>query len=202
MYVDIDRDALTDESAPTRGASDARQTLCAALEPFQVRGARMTLAHAFILSAAVRGSTLHDAIAREADEDNPHATFALPRSILDLVLVALQVRRQLSHADVVIDVTGPKRHAGGPLKSQKLLANARSELPGAPMTVRQLSNKGSEAKSSPTTPSNGSSATHSASKAVVPHPSVGPLTESAEEIQRPSISSTRTSTQKAEERRR
>jgi hypothetical protein len=43
-----------------------------------------------------------------------------------------------------------------------------------PMTVRQLSKEGNEAKSSPTTPSNGSSATHSASKAVVPHPSVGP----------------------------
>ena len=66
----------------------------------------------------------------------------------------------------------------------------------------QPASDGRDASSSPTTPSNGSSACHNASKASDPHPRLGPSGVSADAIQRPFTSSSRTSTQNAEHWRR
>jgi hypothetical protein len=95
--------------------------------------------HMLLISAANRAFGLHDAVVREADHDNPHAALALLRSMLDLVLVLLQVRRQPDYAAVVMDVTSEDRRARGPLSSQKLLANARLELPGMKQVWDELS---------------------------------------------------------------
>ena len=129
LDLKFDRGALKSEQAAHAAATRARDAMFEALRPFGAEGTRLTKEHMFLLSASNRAFALHEAVVREADHDNPHAAFTLLRAMLDLVLVLLEVRRNPGYASVVMDVTGPNRTARGPLKSQKLLARARQELP-------------------------------------------------------------------------
>ena len=82
----------------------------------------------FVGAAGARGLGLSLALAREG-RLNRHAAWPLLRSLVDTVMVALEVRRNPAYANVVIHrpqewQPGEARH-----RSQKLIANARSEAP-------------------------------------------------------------------------
>ena len=86
--------------------------------------------------------------------------------------------------------------------ASSLPGHARILEPAFDGCPNQPASAGSEASRSPTTPSKGSRACHNAAKESVPHPRVGPSGESAEAIQRPFTSRSRTSTQNASHWRR
>ena len=130
LRLTVDKGAMSSEQSAHDAADTARRALFESVMLFAERGTRLTMDHALLISATNRAFGLHDAIVREADNDNPHAALTLLRSLLDLVLVVLQVRRQPDYAAVVMDVTSEDRRAPGPLSAQKLLANAQAELPG------------------------------------------------------------------------
>lgn len=125
------RDAFADLVRATATANAARDALWQSFEPHARKGVRVNWIHVYVSSASARALGLHDAVAREIIEDNPHAVFVLCRSLADLALVTLQVRRDPAYVHVVArDPSGASRGDSTPWKAQKLIAASRNELPG------------------------------------------------------------------------
>jgi hypothetical protein len=77
-------------------------------------------------AAGARAIGLHGALVREIGRDNPHATFALLRTYVDLVVVTMEVRRNPGYAAVVMHDPA-KPGIGRRRKSAHALADAAAK---------------------------------------------------------------------------
>lgn len=128
LRVEFDADAFVDAEAAWATVQHWREELFTTVARLDDEGRLTGSSLLFVAAAGARGLGLSLALAREG-RMNRHAAWPLLRSLVDTVMVALEVRRNPAYANVVLHrpqewEPGEARHS-----SQKLIANARSEAP-------------------------------------------------------------------------
>lgn len=132
-------DAFNTPEGAWATAADTRDTLLrTVLHLDGVRGLDGDLP-SFVMAAVSRGLGLHDAVMREGHVSNRHAVWPLLRSLLDTVLVTLEVRRNPAYAGVVIRPTESWEPHHRRLRSQALIGRSKIEGPSIPSMWKYLS---------------------------------------------------------------
>ena len=83
----------------------------------------------FLMSAGARAKGLHAAIVRETGWDNPHAVYPLLRTLVDLVLNTMEVRRNRGYVYVVANDPAKTKIGKRRKRPQALIAAAIREVP-------------------------------------------------------------------------
>jgi len=132
-------DAFATPAAAWATAAGTRDVLSATIDPLTDAPALDGEMPTFIVAAVSRGLGLHDATWREGHVSNRHAVWPLLRSLLDTLLVTLEVRRNPAYVSVVILHPSEWKPKDRRFGSQRLISRSSIEGPGIPAMWSYLS---------------------------------------------------------------